>query len=62
VIKTISDKKQGIVFILWGAFAQSKAVLIDEKNTSSSNRPTPRLSLPTGASLAANLFQKLMKY
>ncbi|WP_439697286.1 uracil-DNA glycosylase [Mucilaginibacter sp. AW1-7] len=31
VIKTISDKKQGIVFILWGAFAQSKAVLIDEK-------------------------------
>ncbi|MDN5284782.1 MAG: uracil-DNA glycosylase [Mucilaginibacter sp.] len=31
VIKTISDKKEGIVFILWGAFAQSKAVLIDEK-------------------------------
>ncbi|SEP05458.1 uracil-DNA glycosylase [Mucilaginibacter sp. OK283] len=31
VIKTISDKKQGIVFILWGAFAQSKAALIDDK-------------------------------
>ncbi|WPU96798.1 uracil-DNA glycosylase [Mucilaginibacter sabulilitoris] len=31
VIKTISDKKEGIVFILWGAFAQSKVVLIDEK-------------------------------
>jgi len=31
VIKTISDKKQGIVFILWGAFAQSKAALIDEQ-------------------------------
>jgi uracil-DNA glycosylase len=31
VIKTISDKKEGIVFILWGNFAQSKAVLIDEK-------------------------------
>lgn len=31
VIKTISDKKEGIVFILWGAFAQSKAALIDEK-------------------------------
>lgn len=30
VIKTISDKKEGIVFILWGAFAQSKAALIDE--------------------------------
>jgi len=31
VIKTISDKKEGIVFILWGAFAQSKAALIDDK-------------------------------
>lgn len=31
VIKTISEKKEGIVFILWGAFAQSKAALIDEK-------------------------------
>jgi uracil-DNA glycosylase len=31
VIKTISDKKESIVFILWGAFAQSKAMLIDEK-------------------------------
>ncbi len=29
VIKTVSDKKEGIVFILWGAYAQSKAVLID---------------------------------
>lgn len=31
VIKTISDKKEGIVFILWGAFAQSKAILIDQQ-------------------------------
>jgi len=30
VIKTISDKKEGIVFILWGAFAQAKAALIDQ--------------------------------
>jgi uracil-DNA glycosylase len=30
VIKTISDKKQGIIFILWGAFAQAKAELIDK--------------------------------
>ena len=29
VIKTISEKKEGIVFILWGAFAQAKAELID---------------------------------
>ena len=31
VIKTISDKKEGIVFILWGSFAQAKAELIDQK-------------------------------
>ncbi|MDD2871832.1 MAG: uracil-DNA glycosylase [Candidatus Gracilibacteria bacterium] len=31
VIKTISDEKQGIVFMLWGAFAQSKKKLIDTK-------------------------------
>ncbi|WP_295668887.1 uracil-DNA glycosylase [uncultured Mucilaginibacter sp.] len=30
VIKTISDKKEGIIFILWGAFAQAKAELIDK--------------------------------
>jgi uracil-DNA glycosylase len=30
VIKTISARKKGIVFILWGAFAQAKAELIDQ--------------------------------
>ncbi|MDB5143468.1 MAG: uracil-DNA glycosylase [Mucilaginibacter sp.] len=30
VIKTISEKKEGIVFILWGSFAQAKAELIDQ--------------------------------
>ena len=29
IIKTISDKKEHIVFILWGRFAQSKEILID---------------------------------
>lgn len=29
VIKTLSDKKSGLVFLLWGRFAQDKAVLID---------------------------------
>ena len=31
VIKTLSDKKEGIIFILWGAFAQAKSELIDTK-------------------------------
>lgn len=29
VIKTISDKKKNVVFLLWGKFAQDKAALID---------------------------------
>lgn len=31
VIKTLSEKKENMVFILWGKFAQAKAVLIDER-------------------------------
>ncbi len=30
IIKTVSDNQQGVVFILWGRFAQEKAALIDE--------------------------------
>ena len=29
VIKKISDSKEGVVFLLWGKFAQDKASLID---------------------------------
>ena len=29
VIKTISEQKEGVVFLLWGRFAQDKAALID---------------------------------
>ena len=30
VIKKISDEKTGVIFLLWGKFAQEKQVLIDE--------------------------------
>lgn len=30
VIKKISAEKEGVVFLLWGKFAQDKQVLIDE--------------------------------
>ncbi|MEP6675643.1 MAG: uracil-DNA glycosylase [Ferruginibacter sp.] len=30
VIKKISDEKEGVVFLLWGKFAQDKQLLIDE--------------------------------
>ena len=29
IIKALSDKKSNLVFILWGAYAQSKKILID---------------------------------
>lgn len=29
VIKTISDKREGVVFLLWGSYARSKKALID---------------------------------
>lgn len=29
VIKTLSDEKKGVIFLLWGRFAQDKATLID---------------------------------
>ena len=32
IIKEISDKKENVVFVLWGAFAQKKAGLIDASN------------------------------
>ena len=32
VIKEISDKKEDVVFLLWGRFAQDKEVLIDSTN------------------------------
>ena len=31
VIKTISDKKENVVFLLWGSYAQGKEVLIDSQ-------------------------------
>lgn len=31
VIKKISDKKSGVIFLLWGRFAQEKEILIDHK-------------------------------
>ena len=43
VIKTISDRKQDVVFLLWGAYAQSKSKLIDKSkhNILKSPHPSP---------------------
>ncbi len=43
VIRTISDQLEGIVFLLWGNYAKSKILLIDEKKhfVLSSAHPSP---------------------
>ena len=43
VIKTISDKKEGLVFLLWGAYAQRKGAVIDQNkhNVLQSAHPSP---------------------
>ena len=43
VIKTISDKKENVVFLLWGGFAKKKAKLIDKKkhHILESGHPSP---------------------
>jgi uracil-DNA glycosylase len=43
VIRDISAQKKGVVFLLWGKFAQQKAVLIDEKkhHILMANHPSP---------------------
>ena len=49
VIKTLSEQKQGLVFLLWGKFAQSKEVLIDAKKHHILKAPHPSpFSVHTG--------------
>jgi uracil-DNA glycosylase len=63
VIKTISDKKEAVVFILWGAYAQSKAVLIDEKKhlVIKSTHPSP-LAVSRGGFFGSKPFSKTNTY
>lgn len=43
VIKAVSDHKENIVFLLWGSFAKSKSILIDNKkhHILTSGHPSP---------------------
>ena len=43
VIKTISDEKKGVVFLLWGGFAKQKVKLVDENKHQifTSGHPSP---------------------
>jgi uracil-DNA glycosylase len=63
VIKTISDKKKGVVFILWGNYAQSKSALIDESKhlIIKSTHPSP-LAVSRGGFFGSKPFSKTNEY
>lgn len=62
VIETISEKKNHVVFMLWGAFAQKKAGLIDENKhlLLKTSHPSP-LSAHRGF-LGSGVFRDCNKY
>lgn len=59
VIKTISDKKENVVFLLWGGYAKKKTKLIDSKrhHILTSGHPSP-LSANRGYWFGNNHFSK----
>jgi uracil-DNA glycosylase len=63
VIKTISDKKTGVVFILWGNYAQSKSELIDGSKhlIIKSTHPSP-LAVSRGGFFGSKPFSKTNAY
>jgi uracil-DNA glycosylase len=63
VIKAISDKKSGVVFILWGNYAQSKAELIDDTKhlIIKSTHPSP-LAVSRGGFFGSKPFSKTNEY
>ncbi len=63
VIKTVSDKKKGVVFILWGNYAQSKSALIDESKhlIIKSTHPSP-LAVSRGGFFGSRPFSKTNAY
>lgn len=63
VIKTLSDQKTNLVFMLWGNFAKSKAVFIDNQKhlVLISNHPSP-LSANKGWWFGCNHFRLCNKY
>lgn len=63
-IKTLADQRTGIVFILWGAYAQSKAALINPNNHHliiKSTHPSP-LAVSHGGFFGSKPFSKTNEF
>ncbi len=61
VIKTLSDKKENLVFLLWGNYAKAKTVLIDANKhlVLTASHPSP---LARGAFFGSKHFSKTNQY
>lgn len=57
VIRTLSDQREGLVFLLWGNFARSKSALIDTSRHSVLEAPHPS-PLARGAFFGCRHFSK----
>lgn len=57
VIRTLSDRREGLVFLLWGNFARSKSALIDTSRHSVLEAPHPS-PLARGAFFGCRHFSK----
>ena len=62
IIETISQKKENVVFMLWGAFAQKKTAIIDQRKhlVLATSHPSP-LSAHRGF-LGSNVFVRCNEY
>ncbi len=62
VIKTISDKRENVVFMLWGNFARSKKVLIDSSKHLILEAPHPSPFSAHSGFLGCKHFSKCNEY
>lgn len=62
VIKTISDKLDGVVFILWGNYARTKKALIDTNKHLIIESPHPSPFSATSGFFGSKPFSKTNKY
>lgn len=62
IIKTLSDNKEGLVFLLWGKFAQGKAELIDKKKHLILQAPHPSPYSANSGFFGCKHFSKTNEY
>lgn len=62
VIKAISDKKENIVFLLWGKYAQDKGTIINSKNHHVLTAPHPSPFSAHSGFFGCKHFSKTNKY